>query len=152
MNVKLYVDMHAYLRFCKVRSVSLALRNVEAALDKLEAQGVIEKAKFLTGKHLTIVPVFKQDGTIRICHYYLTVNKKLKQMSTLFPRYTELYMFSTLTGGRALPELDVSRAYQQLVLDEASKPYTTINLIEGYIGTIIYRMACQSLLLSSREP
>ena len=62
-------------------------------------------------------------------------------------------MFSTLTGGRPLPELDVSRAYQQLVLDEASKPYTTtINLIEGYTGTIIYRMACQPLLLSSREP
>ena len=36
-------------------------------------------------------------------------------------------MFAALTGGIAFSKLDLSQAYQQLVLDEVSKPYTTIS-------------------------
>ena len=56
VTVKLHVDTSTHPKFCKARAVPLALqKRVEAALDKLEAQGVIEKVKrsnFLTGQHL----------------------------------------------------------------------------------------------------
>jgi len=34
-------------------------------------------------------------------------------------------------GGRALSKLDLSQAYQQLVLSDESKPYTAINTYRG---------------------
>ena len=40
-------------------------------------------------------------------------------------------MFTALTGGRAFSKLDLSQAYQQLVLCDESKPYTTINTHRG---------------------
>ena len=53
VKVKLHVDTTTNPKFCKARAVSLALqKKVEAALDKLEAQGVIEKSNFWTGQYL----------------------------------------------------------------------------------------------------
>ena len=78
IKVKLHVNMTIYHpKICKARyrAVPLALqKKVEAALDKLEAQYVIEKVKF-SDWATPIVPIAKQDGTIRICgDYKLVVN------------------------------------------------------------------------------
>ena len=40
-------------------------------------------------------------------------------------------LFAALTGGRAFSKLDLPQAYQQLVLDEASKFYKTISTRRG---------------------
>ena len=71
---KLHVDTTAHPKFCKARVVPLALqKKLEAVLNKLEAQGVIESQIF--GLDTSIVPITKQDGTIRICgDYKLAVN------------------------------------------------------------------------------
>jgi len=98
-------------------------------LDKLEAKGVIEKHKF-SDWAAPIVPVAKQDGTIRICsNYKLTVNKFAKPDIYPLPKIDELS--TALTGGRAFSKLDLSQAYQQLELSDESKPYTTINTYRG---------------------
>ena len=63
-KVKLHVDMTIHPKFCKTRGVLLALqKKVEAILDKLEAQGVIEKVKF-SDWATPIVLISKQDNTI----------------------------------------------------------------------------------------
>ena len=36
-------------------------------------------------------------------------------------------LFATLAGGRQFTKLDLSQAYQQLLLDEESKQYLTVN-------------------------
>ena len=47
VKVKLYINTDMQPKFCKARPVPLALqRKVEAALDNLEAKGVIEKVEF----------------------------------------------------------------------------------------------------------
>ena len=121
------MDTTTHPKFCKARAVPLALqKKVEAASDKLEAQGVIEKVKFLDWE-APIVPITTQDGTIRICgDYKLTVNKVAKTDVYPLPKMDELC--ASLTGERAFSKLDLSQAYQQLVLDEASKLYTTITI------------------------
>ena len=40
-------------------------------------------------------------------------------------------LFATLAGGSVFSELDLSQAYLQLQLDEASTPYVTINTHQG---------------------
>jgi len=57
------------------------------------------------------------------------VNKVAKPDIYPLPKIDEL--FTALTGGRAFSKLDLSQAYQQLVLSDESKPYTTINTYRG---------------------
>ena len=71
-----------------------------------------------------IVP--KKDGRFRICgDYKVTVNQALDVEEYLLPTPEEL--FSTLSGGRIFSKLDLSQAYLQVSVDEASKPYLTVN-------------------------
>jgi hypothetical protein len=77
-----------------------------------------------------IVPVLKADGTARICgDYKLTVNQVSKLIEYPLPRVDDL--FATLAGGKLFTKLDMSNAYQQLLLDEDSKQYVTINTHKG---------------------
>ena len=70
MSNYVHVDMTTYLRFCKatqiIRCYIFYRKEVNATLDKSEAQGVIEKTKF-SDWTVPNVPIVKQDNTIRIC-------------------------------------------------------------------------------------
>ena len=79
-----------------------------------------------------IVPVIKADGRIRICgDYKTTVNKVSKPDSYPIPRTEDL--LATLGGGKGklYTKLDLSQAYQQVLLDDESKPYLIINTHHG---------------------
>ena len=77
-----------------------------------------------------IVPIVKEDGTVRICgDYKLTVNQASKLESYSVPRVEDL--FASLSGGRLFSKIDLTNAYQQMRLDDASKAYTTINTHKG---------------------
>eukprot|EP00731_Ephydatia_muelleri_P035355 Em0116g7a len=77
-----------------------------------------------------IVPIVKEDGTVRICgDYKLTVNQASKLESYPVPRVEDL--FASLSGGRLFSKFDLTNAYQQMRLDDASKAYTTINTHKG---------------------
>ena len=72
-----------------------------------------------------IVPVLKQDKTARICGDY-----KLSKLEEYpLPRVGDL--FATLAGGKLFTKLDMSQAYQQLLLDKDSNEYLTINTHKG---------------------
>lgn len=77
-----------------------------------------------------IVPVIKEDSSIPLCgDYKLTVNKVAKLDAYPIPKINDL--FSKLAGGQRFTTLDMSRAYQQLVLEEESRKYVTITTHKG---------------------
>ena len=57
------------------------------------------------------------------------MNQVSKLIEYPLPRVDDL--FATLAGGKLFTKLDMSHAYQQLLLDEDSKQYVTINTHKG---------------------
>ena len=74
-----------------------------------------------------IVPVLKKNGKMRV--YKITVNQAAPTETYPLPTAEEL--FARLAGGKSFSKLDLSSAYLQFPLDEASKKYTTINTHKG---------------------
>ena len=59
----------------------------------------------------------------------MTVNQALDVEE--YPLPTPEDLFSTLSGGKYFSKLDLSQAYLQVPVDEASKPYLTVNTHRG---------------------
>ena len=117
---KIHVADTAVPKFHKARSVPFALREkVEKELERLQKQGVIEPVQFASWA-APIVPVEKTDGTIRICgDYKVTVNRAAELDKYPIPRIDDL--FASLAGGERFTKLDLSHAYQQILLDPESR-------------------------------
>ena len=76
--------------------------------------GVIEKTSF-SNWAAPIVAVPKPDGTVRICgDYKVTVNPVLEVQQYPVPKVEDL--LATLAGGQKFTKLDLSHAYQQVLL------------------------------------
>ena len=129
-TAKFHVDPKVKPRFFKARSVPSALRpQVEAELDKLETTGIIQTVQFSQWA-APIVPVLKRNGSIRICgDYKVTINLVAKFDTYPLPKIEDL--FSSLSGGKLFSKVDLASAYQQILLEEQSKEYTTINTHKG---------------------
>ena len=128
---KIFVDPDAQPRYCKARSVPYALREkVDRELDRLQSEGIIEPVQFADWA-APVVPVLKQDKkSLRLCgDFKLTVNKASKLDKYPIPKIEDL--FAQLAGGKSFSKLDMSQAYQQLVLDEESRKYVVINTHRG---------------------
>ena len=98
-QASIVIDSQAARRFCKPRTVPFTVKQkVEKELTRLEEAGVIEPVQFSSWA-APIVPVLKQDGTLRICgDYKVTVNRAAKTDSYPLPRIYDL--FASLTGGK----------------------------------------------------
>ncbi|XP_048247554.1 uncharacterized protein K02A2.6-like [Haliotis rufescens] len=130
-KVKINISIPSQPRFYKHRNMAYALRDkVENELERLEQQGVIKPVQYSEWAAPT-VPVLKSDqSSVRICgDYKLTVNQVAKPDCYPIPRIEDL--FASLSGGRKFTKLDMSNAYQQIVLDDDSKKLTTINTHKG---------------------
>ena len=112
--------------FCKARPLPYGMKaKVEAELQKLEKSGVIKKVVY-SDWAAPIVPVVKPSGKLRLCgDYKLTINKVIQLDRYPLPQIDEI--FTSLNGGKYFTKLDLSQAYHQLKLDEASQPLTTVN-------------------------
>ena len=130
IEVKLVVKENATPKFFKPRSVPYAIRGaIEKDLERLENLGVIEKINY-SDWAAPIVAVPKADGGIRICgDYKVTVNPVLQVDQYPVPRVEDL--FATLAGGQKFSKLDLSQAYQQVLLEPASRKYVTVNTHRG---------------------
>ena len=73
---------------------------------------------------MLVVP--KGDGCLRVCgDYKITVNRVLEVDRYLLPRPDDL--LAQLAGGKSFSKLDLSQAYQQVLLDEKFRKFVTIN-------------------------
>lgn len=106
--------------FRKPHTIPFAMKEgVEKELDRLEKEGIIEKAT-VSEWGTPLVPVLKQNGGIRVCaNYKLTVNNYIENHNYPIPRIEEIFV--ALQGGEKFTVLDLSRAYNQIELDEETK-------------------------------
>ena len=130
VQAHLEANSQAQPKFCKPRPVAYTLKEpIEKDLDRLEQIGVVQKVKY-SNWGAPIVPVPKADGSVRICgDYRMTVNPELKVDQ--YPVPTAEVLFASLARGKTFTKLDLSQAYQQVELDEASQRYVTINTHKG---------------------
>ena len=128
VNIKL--KQNAKPHFLKARPVPYAIKNrIERELDRLVSSGVYQACNYSTWA-TPIVPVVKEDETIRICgDYKQTINKEAICDNYPVPKTEDLLI--KLNGGEKFTKLDLAHAYQQLELDEDSKEYLTINTHKG---------------------
>ena len=132
-EVNIEVDPDVQPRFYKPRTVPLAFREeVDSQLEKGIKDGIWEPVKH--SKWAAPLVVVPKDGgkSVRICgDYRLTINKAAKVEQYPLPRIEELC--SKLTGCTIYSKVDLKSAYNQLVLDERSREYLTINTPRGLL-------------------
>ena len=130
-KAKIFVEEGATPRFCKARTVPYALKDlVDKELDRLVAEGTLEPVQFSDWAS-PIVPVLKADkSSVRVCgDFKQTVNPVSKLYRYPIPRIKDL--FAKVAGGKSFSKIDLSHAYQQLVLDDESKQYVVISTQKG---------------------
>ena len=117
-------------KFFRPRNVPFAIKDaVGEEIDRLEKAGILEKVNH-SDWATPIVPVLKKDGKFRICgDYKVTLNPALEIDQHPLPRPEE--SFATLAGGQKFTTLDLSQAYQQVLLEESSRELVTINTHKG---------------------
>ena len=102
---------------------------VETEINQLVKEGVLEPVQFSVWA-TPVVPVLKQDGTVRLCgDYKITINQVAKTDTYLLPRIEDLFTF--LSRGTVFSKLDMTQAYLQIALDEESERYPTLNTHKG---------------------
>ncbi|XP_060543768.1 uncharacterized protein K02A2.6-like isoform X2 [Pantherophis guttatus] len=109
----------------KPRRVPFALRpKVDAQLDKLIAQGVLEPIDHAAWETPIVTPM-KHDGSVRICaDYKCSINKALSQSA--YPVPVVQHLLHSLGSGTIFAKLDLAQAYQQLPVDEKTAEAQTI--------------------------
>lgn len=130
IQARIVVEYGATPKFCKARPVPYALRpKVEAELEKLGTDGIlsrVDRADWAT----PVVPVPKQNGSIRICEdFKMTINPVLKAEEYPLPRIEDI--FSNLAGGTLFSVIDLAKAYHQMEIEEDSRKYVTLNTQKG---------------------
>jgi hypothetical protein len=112
--------------FQRAYSVPFKLRDkVESELDRLCKMGILESVKFSKwASPIVVVP--KADGDIRICiDCKMTINKVSKSEHYPLPRIDDI--FANLSNCNYFCVLDLTGAYQQVLVSEKSREYITIN-------------------------
>ena len=128
--MKLRVCPGATPKFCKARAVLYALReSIEKEIKRLEHLKIIEKVN-CSEWVAPVVPVLKLDDNIGLCgNYKVTTNPVLDIDRHPLPTPEDL--FATLAGGQKFSKLDLSHVYQQVLLEEGSRQFVTINMHRG---------------------
>ncbi|XP_013917976.1 PREDICTED: uncharacterized protein K02A2.6-like [Thamnophis sirtalis] len=109
----------------KARRVPFALRaKVDAELDKLLAQGILEPVDHSHWETPIVVPV-KPNGLVRICaDYKSTINLGLQ--ANPYPVPIVQHLLYSLGRGCTFAKLDMAQAYQQFPVDDDAAAAQTI--------------------------
>ena len=108
-------------------------QGVENEIDRLVDQGTLEPVQHSQWA----TPVVKSDGSIRLCgDYKTTVNKVSKMALYPIPHIEDLgrHVNYDVIWWESFTELDLSHAYEQIMLNDESKDIGTINT---HINTIL---------------
>lgn len=102
---------------------------VDEETDRLLKENIISPVKYADWA-VPVEAILKPIGTVRLCgDYKLTVNTVASLEQYPIPRVEDL--FAALSGGKQFSKLDMSHAYQQILLDDDSKKYVTVNTHRG---------------------
>ena len=117
-------------KFRKARPVSFAMKEaVGTAIDKLVEDGIwrpVDHSEYAS----PIVPVTKDDGSIRVCgDYKSTLNPNLD--TAVYPLPTMEDCLSKMVGGELFSRLDIKQAYNNLRLRESDQKLVTVNTHKG---------------------
>ncbi|KAK9513169.1 hypothetical protein VZT92_026728 [Zoarces viviparus] len=112
------------------RPLPFAMKDrVEQELRKLEEANIISPVKHSEWA-APIVPVVKKDKSLRLCgDYKVSANQAVETETYPLPHLEEL--LATLSGGKIFSKIDLATAYQQVLLNDNSEKYTTINTHRG---------------------
>ena len=112
----LHLKSDATSRSLKARSVPIAIKAIEMELDSLEKAGVVERVTHSQWA-APIVLVPKRDGKLHLCgDYKVTCNPMLE--ADKYPLHKPDDLFATLAGGKRFTKIDLTNAYQQMIVDE----------------------------------
>ena len=125
-SVHLKLKQDSQPKFVPARSVPFAIKDAVAQeIQRLESVGILKKVEFSRWA-TPVVPVPKRDGSFRICgDFKVTPNPALEVDQHPIPKPEDI--FASLAGGELFTTLDLSQAYQQLLLDEESSELVTVN-------------------------
>ena len=133
-KVKIPVPEGVEPKFCRARPVPYAMKSrLDEELDRLDQQGVWKRVQYSKWA-APLVAVLKDPrdptGPIRICGDFKQTVNKIAPLDS-YPIPSTIDQLATLAGGQKFTKLDLSQAYQQLELDEASMELLTINTHQG---------------------
>ena len=116
--------------FRKARSVPFVLKDkIGLSLEKMKKEEILTQVDH-SEYASPIVPVEKDDGTVRICgDYKSTLNPNLETKQ--YPLPTVEDCFQPMVGGEKFTRLDIRQAYNNLRLRECDRALTTINTSQG---------------------
>ena len=110
----------------QARELPLALKiKVKQELDRMEDTGIIEKVSSSEWASPIVISIKPGRESPRICGDYVLVNKCILNQTYLTP--TIETAFSKMANKNFFGKIDLSDAYYQLQLSDASKDVTTIN-------------------------
>lgn len=131
-NFKVNVNLKENVQpvFHKAYTVPYALRDeVAQELTRLESENVISKVKYSDWASPMVV-VAKPNGKLRLCvDFKATLNKCIKVDQHPIPEPEDI--FNKFVGCNVFCRLDLSQAYLQLEVHEASRNLLTVNTIKG---------------------
>jgi len=119
--------------FRKARPVPYALKpQLEAEYARLQREGILVPVSYSEWAS-PVVPVVKNDGTIRVCgDFKVGLNDSIDVDKYPLPNPQDL--FAALAGGKHFSKLDLSQAFQQMELDSESSKYVTISTHMGLMS------------------
>ena len=126
---KIHLKSDALPKFHRARPVpNKYTKMVEDALDKLVEEDIIESVKFSDWAS-PIVPVLKDDKSMRICGDFKYVNTCIACEKYPLPRLEEI--FAVVGKSKIFSKIDLKDAYLQLPIDEESQKLLVINTSKG---------------------
>ena len=89
---------------------------IELEIERMFKNNILEPAD-VSEWATPIVPVIKEDSSIRICgDYKMTVNQVTQLYNYPIPKIDNL--FAEISGCKKFARLDLKHAYQQMLLDK----------------------------------
>jgi hypothetical protein len=128
VSLKMKADVQP--NFIRPRTIPYALRDrVENEIDRLEADGIIERIEY-SRWGTSVVPVVKNDDSIRMCAAFkVTINQHILGDKYPIPKIEDI--FTKMTVGAYFCTVDVHQAYLHMLMDDESALLQTISTHKG---------------------
>ena len=123
IKIALKDDAQPYSQHTARRIPIPLLPKVEAELQRMEKDGVIERITEPTDWCAPIVPVMKPNGKVRLCTDFKRLNAAVKRERYILPTLDDIT--NKLQGSKIFSKLDATSGYWQIPLDQETAKLTT---------------------------